>query len=227
MNQGALDLLLIVVFPYVAMFMAVAGMAYRYWFQPRTISSFSSQLLENRQQFWAVVLFHYGVVATLIGHAIGFFLPRQVLRWNAHPMRLYALEVVAIALGTTAFFGIALAIRRRVSTSRLRAVTSLADWVLLGLLFTQLLSGLLIALVLPWGAYWYHASAVPYLRSIFTFRPDAAYVAAMPFLVKVHVTGAWLLVLLIPFTRLAHMLVAPLSYIVRKPQVVRWNVARL
>lgn len=227
MTPGTLDLLLFVVFPYVAMFMAVAGMAYRYWFQPRTISSSSSQLLENRQQFWAVVLFHYGVLATLVGHAIGFLLPRQVLRWNAQPARLYALEIVAIAVGTTAFFGIALAIRRRMSTSRLWAVTSIADWMLLALLFAQLLSGLLIALVLPWGAYWYHASAVPYLRSIFAFRPDAAYVAAMPLLVKLHVTGAWLLVLLIPFTRLAHMLVAPLVYIVRKPQVMRRNVARL
>jgi len=63
------------------------------------------------------------------------------------------------------------------------------------------------------------------LRSIFAFRPDAACVAAMPAIVKVHVTGAWLLVLLIPFTRLAHMLVAPLPYLFRKPQVSRWHVA--
>ena len=226
MNLSALDLLLFVVFPYVALFTAIAGMAYRYWFQPRTISSFSSQLLESRQQFWAVVLFHYGVLATLVGHAIGLFLPRQVLAWNAQPMRLYVLEVVAIALGTTAFLGIALAIRRRVSSARLWAVTSKSDWLLLALLFLQLLSGVAIALLLPWGAYWYHASAVPYLRSIFAFRPDASYVAAMPLIVKLHVTGAWLLVLLIPFTRLAHMLVAPLAYIVRKPQLVRLNVAR-
>jgi NNP family nitrate/nitrite transporter-like MFS transporter len=226
MNLSALDLLLFVVLPYMALFTAVAGMAYRYWKQPRTISSFSSQLLENRQQFWAVVLFHYGVLATLIGHGIGLLWPRQVLAWNAKPIRLYVLEAVAIALGATAFLGIALAIRRRVSTPRLWAVTSKADWLILALLFAQLLSGLTIAFFLPWGAYWYHASAVPYLRSIFTFRPDAAYVAAMPLIVKLHVTGAWLLVLVIPFTRLAHMLVAPLPYLFRKPQVARWNVAR-
>jgi MFS transporter, NNP family, nitrate/nitrite transporter len=226
MNLSAIDLLLFVVLPYVALFTAIAGMIYRYWRQPRSVSSFSSQLLEGRQQFWAVVLFHYGVLATLIGHAIGLLLPRQVLAWNARPMRLYALEAVAIALGTTAFLGIALAIRRRVSTRRLWAVTSKADWLLLALLFAQLLSGLITALFLPWGSYWYHASAVPYLRSIFAFRPDAAYVAAMPLIVKLHVTGAWLVVLAIPFTRLAHMLVAPLPYLFRKPQVVRWNVAR-
>lgn len=225
MNLSATDLILFVVFPYVAIFTAVAGMIYRYRKQPRSISSFSSQLLENRQQFWAVVLFHYGVLATLIGHAIGLLIPREVLAWNAKPMRLYVLEAVAIALGTTAFLGIALAIRRRISTPRLWPVTSVSDWTLLAILFAQLLTGLVIALFLPWGAYWYHASAVPYLRSVFELRPDATYVAAMPLVVKLHVIGAWLMVLAIPFTRLAHMLVAPFPYLFRKPQVARWNVA--
>lgn len=226
MNLSAIDVLLFVVLPYTAIFTAIAGMAYRYWRQPQSVTSRSSQLLENRQQFWAVVLFHYGVLATLIGHGIGLLIPKQVLAWNATPMRLYVLEAVAIALGTTAFLGIALAIRRRISAPRLWPVTSISDWVLLALLFTQLLSGLVIALFLPWGAYWYHSSAVPYLRSVFEFRPDASYVAAMPLVVKLHVTAAWLLVLAIPFTRLAHMLVAPLPYLFRKPQVARWNVAR-
>ena len=226
MNLSAIDLLLFSVLPYVALFTAITGMIYRYTRQPQTIRSSSTQLLENQQHFWAVVLFHYGVLATLAGHLIGLLLPQQVLRWNAQPARLYVLEAVAIAIGTTGFLGIGLAIRRRVTTRRLWCVTSKSDWALLVLLFTQLLSGLGIALFLPWGAYWYHASAVPYLRSVFEFRPDAAYVAAMPLIVKLHVTGAWLLVLAIPFTRLAHMLVAPLPYLLRRPQVVRWNVAR-
>jgi NNP family nitrate/nitrite transporter-like MFS transporter len=226
MNLSALDLLLFVVLPYVALFTAIAGMAYRYWKQPWTVSSFSSQLLEGRKQFWAVVLFHYGVLATLIGHAIGLLIPLQVLAWNAQPLRLYVLEGVALALGATAFLGIVLAITRRASTPLLWAVTSIADWALLTLLFAQLLSGLIIAFFHPWGAYWYQASAVPYLRSVFMFRPDVTYIAAMPMIVKLHVTGAWLLVLAIPFTRLAHMLVAPFAYVFRKPQVVRWRVTR-
>ncbi len=226
MNLNALDLLLFVVLPYVALFTAVTGMAYRYRKQPRTISSFSSQVLEGRQHFWAIVFFHYGVLATLIGHLIGLLWPKQILEWNAHLVRLYVLEALSIALGLTAFLGLALAITRRATTARLWAVTSKADCVLLALIFAQLLTGLTVAFFFPWGAYWYHASAVPYLRSVLAFRPDAAYVAAMPAIVKVHMTGAWLLVLLIPFTRLAHMLVAPLPYLSRKPLVARWHVAR-
>lgn len=226
MNLNALDLLLFVVLPYVALFTAGIGMAYRYWKLPRTVSSFSSQLLEGRRHFWAIVLFHYGMLATLIGHLIGLLWPKQILAWNAQPARLYALEALSIALGLTAFLGITLAITRRATAPRLWPVTSKWDWVLLALLSAQLLTGLTVAFFFPWGAYWYHASAVPYLRSVFAFHPDAAYVAAMPVIVKLHVTGAWLLVLLIPFTRLAHMLVAPLPYFFRKPQVSRWHVAR-
>ncbi len=226
MNLSALDLLLFVVLPYVALFTAVVGMTYRYWKRPRSVSSFSSQLLEGRQHFWAIVLFHYGVLATLAGHAVGLLWPQRILAWNRQPMRLYALEALSIALGMTAFLGIVLAITRRASTPRLWAVTSKADCILLALIFAQLLTGLSVAFFFPWGSYWYHASAVPYLRSVFSLHPDGAYVAAMPAIVKAHVTGAWLLVLLIPFTRLAHVLVAPLPYLFRKPQVSRWHIAR-
>jgi nitrate reductase gamma subunit len=52
----------------------------------------------------------------------------------------------------------------------------------------------------------------------------------MPWLVKLHILNAYLLILLFPFTRLVHVLVVPNPYLWRKPQVVRWawnpNVVR-
>jgi nitrate reductase gamma subunit len=62
----------------------------------------------------------------------------------------------------------------------------------------------------------------PYLWSLFWLRPDPGAVAAMPVGVKLHFAGAFLLVGLTPFTRLVHVLVAPVPYLWRKPQVVRW-----
>jgi len=44
----------------------------------------------------------------------------------------------------------------------------------------------------------------------------------MPFIVKFHVVNGWLIVGFFPFTRLVHALVAPLPYLWRKPQLVRW-----
>ena len=45
----------------------------------------------------------------------------------------------------------------------------------------------------------------------------------MPWVIKLHIVGAFLLVLIIPFSRLVHFLVAPLHYIWRPYQVVIWN----
>lgn len=226
MNVAKLDLLLFVVLPYIAIFTAVAGSIYRLRKHPYTISSLSSQFLENKRHFWALVLFHYGIIAALGGHIAGFLFPRQVLLWNAVPIRLYILEVTSIALGTTALIGLILAITRRGLVARIRAVTTPADWLLMGLLLVQVASGVGIALFLSWGAYWYHASAVPYLRSIMMLDPDASYVAAMPWPIKLHVAGAWTLLLLLPFTRLIHMLATPVFYIFRRPQIVRWAANR-
>ena len=46
---------------------------------------------------------------------------------------------------------------------------------------------------------------------------------ALPWVIKLHVVGAFLIVLLVPFTRLMHLLVAPLHYLARPYQQFIWN----
>ncbi len=46
---------------------------------------------------------------------------------------------------------------------------------------------------------------------------------ALPWVIKVHIVGAFLIVLIVPFTRLVHFFVAPLHYIARPYQQVIWN----
>jgi nitrate reductase gamma subunit len=48
----------------------------------------------------------------------------------------------------------------------------------------------------------------------------------MPWTIKYHVVGAFLIIALIPFTRLVHVLVLPLHYLVRPYQRVIWNWKR-
>jgi Rieske Fe-S protein len=45
-------------------------------------------------------------------------------------------------------------------------------------------------------------------------------------LFKFHLTLAWVIVLLVPFTRLMHLLALPLQYLWRAPLLVVWNNAR-
>ena len=93
---------------------------------------------------------------------------------------------------------------------------------LFALLAVQVVSGLGTAVLYPWGSSWYAATATPYLWSLFRMAPDITAVAVMPWLVKIHFVNAFVLLAYAPFSRLVHVLVAPLPYLWRKPQVVRW-----
>jgi nitrate reductase gamma subunit len=220
-----LDLLLLGLLPYVAMVTFFLVTIQRYRAQKFTYSSLSSQLLENQQHFWAMVPFHYGIIVVLTGHVVAFLLPRQLLLWNSKPLRLYVLEVTALIFGLLALVGLAAIIARRITNSKVRTVTSKADWVLYALLLVQVASGVYVAVFHPWGSSWFAASLTPYLWSLIKLSPELTGVAAMPMAVKLHIVNAFLVIGFFPFTRLVHILVIPNPYLWRKPQVVRWHGA--
>jgi nitrate reductase gamma subunit len=217
------DILLFGVLPYAAMLLFLVVTIQRYRAAAYSYSSLSSQFLENRDHFWGMVPFHYGILFVLLGHVVAFLIPRSILWWNAVPARLYVLEASALAAGFLTLLGLLGLIRRRIETPRLRPVTTPLDWILLGLLLAQVASGILVAVLHGWGSSWFAASLSPYLWSLVQLNPDIAYVVPMPLLVKLHLTGNWVLIALFPFTRLVHVLVVPNMYLWRRTQVVRWN----
>ncbi|MBC8368179.1 respiratory nitrate reductase subunit gamma [bacterium] len=217
-----LDQFLLGALPYIALVLFFLVTIIRYRSSPFTYSSLSSQFLENKKHFWGLVPFHYGLITVLLGHLIGFLVPRSVLAWNAVPLRLYILEVSALIFGFLALIGFLISMWRRLTGSKIRAVTTPMDWVLNILILFQLGSGVDIAIVYGWGSSWYASVATPYLWSIWKLNPEIALVAAMPVMVKLHIVSAFLIIAVFPFTRLVHALVAPLHYLVRRRQVVRW-----
>lgn len=225
-NWHYLDQLLFAVLPYVAFFVFFFVTIQRYRSRSFTYSSLSSQFLENKQHFWGLVPFHYGVIAVLGGHVIAFLIPGQVLLWNSRPLRLYILEISGLIFGLLTLVGLISAIVRRLEVSKVRQVTSWADWVVYVMLLLQVVSGISVAVFYPWGSSWFATSATPYLRSILMLNPEIGYITAMPLLVKFHIVNAYLTIGFFPFTRLVHILVVPNPYLWRKPQVVRWYRAQ-
>lgn len=221
------NVLLFVVLPYAAFILRQIVEIQRYRGKPYSFSSLSSQFLENRQHFWGTVPFHYGILLVLFGHLAAFLVPRSILLWNSVPLRLYLLELTGLALGLMALVGIVGIIVRRFFNPRLMKVTSVMDRVVFGMLFLQVLTGVATAVFHRWGSSWFAASASPYLWSLVTLKPNVALVATLPWIVKLHIVNTWLIIGVIPYSRLVHFLVAPLHYLWRKPQVVRWNVPRV
>lgn len=217
-----LDQLLFGALPYAALLLFLVGTIYRYRAQTFSYSSLSSQFLENRQHFWALVPFHYGILVVLAGHVAAFLLPRQLRAWNGAPVRLYVLEVAALAFGLLTLVGLLAIVVRRLREPKVRVVTSRADWVLYALLLLSVGTGIWTAIFHRWGASWFPTTMTPYLWSIAKLSPDVALAAAMPWAMKLHLVNAWLVIGFFPFTRLVHVLVVPNMYLWRKRQVVRW-----
>ena len=222
MSQNALDQFLFIALPYVCLFTFFLMTIYRYRMQSFSYSSLSSQFIENKHHFWAVVPFHYGILIVTAGHLIAFLIPRSILVWNSHPLRLYVLEVSALICGLLTLIGLIGVVVRRFSNTKIRKVTTTNDWILFVMLLVQAASGIGIAIFYPWGSSWFATNMSPYLWSIFKLNPDVTYVSAMPHLVKLHIVLAFLTIGFFPFTRLVHLLVVPNPYLWRKPQVVRW-----
>lgn len=208
--------------PYVAFVLFFLVSITRYRHRPFTVSSLSSQFLENRQHFWGLVSFHYGLLTVLLGHLVAFLIPGSILAWNRVPLRLYLLEISALAFGILALLGLLISAWRRLRGSRLRVVSTPSDWIMIGLVLIQMAVGIWIAIFHGWGYAWFATTASPYLWSIFALHPQIDLVAAMPFMVKLHIVTAFLIVGFFPFTRLMHALVMPLMYLNRRTQVVRW-----
>lgn len=217
-----LDPILFGVLPYAVFSSFFLGTLHRYRAEAFTYSSLSTQFLENRSHFWGSVPLHFGLIVVLTGHVIGFLIPRQVLLWNRHPLRLYVLEITGLIFGLLAVVGLVAAVARRVAEPKVREVTSMVDWILYGLLLVQVVSGVYVAVFHPWGSSWFAASAAPYLWSLVKFNPDVSYITALPYVVKLHIIVFYLMIGLFPFTRLVHILVIPNPYLWRRPQVVRW-----
>ncbi len=217
------DLFVFGVFPYLAVALAVGGVVYRHRALRDTVTARSSQLLESRGLYWGSVPWHYAILAVLLAHLGATLFPGAWGRLLGAPARLLALEVTGLALGALAVLGIALLAARRL---RLRSSTGAMDWVVLALLLLQAATGLYVAFALRWGGAWYVQTAAPWLASLAALSPQVERMAVLPAAVKLHAANAFLLVALLPLSKLVHLTSLPVGYLWRPPQVVRWRRAR-
>lgn len=220
--MDTLNNFLFIALPYIAIVVFLIGTIYNYRVTKFKISSLSSEFLEGRHLFWGSVPFHYGLLFLFFGHLIAFLIPDAVIAWNSEPLRLVILEVTAFIFGLSMLIGLANLLIRRWTNTRIRVVTTKMDIIVELLIIAQVIVGVWIAYRFRWGSSWFASSLTPYLWSIFKLNPKIDAVAAMPFWVKLHVIGSYLIVLLVPFSRLMHALVAPIDYLWRPYQQVIW-----
>lgn len=218
-----INTVLFIVFPYLAVFVAVFGSLARYFIDRFTYSSLSSELVEHRMLFWGVVPWHYGVIPILLIHLAGFTIPKIMSIIHSVSTRLYAAELIGKFLAFLCLIGIIILLIRRITHSRLRALTTPMDWVVLVLLFNQIFLGLWVSLFYRWGAVWFLETVSVWVNSLATFHPQTMNIDTLPLVPKLHFLNATLLFFIFPFTRLVHLVTYPITYLWRRYQVVIWQ----
>ncbi|MCR9135246.1 MAG: respiratory nitrate reductase subunit gamma [Alphaproteobacteria bacterium] len=224
--SGYLNTLLFGIYPYIALVVLILGTILRYEREPYTWRSGSSQLLRRKQLYWGSILFHVGVLVIFFGHLIGLLTPIQI--FDVLGISHTAKQVLAIVLGgvagVMAIVGATLLVHRRLFDARVRAASSSSDTLIIILLWLQLLLGLAtIPISLQHLDGHEMVKFMSWAQGIFTFNFAASsYVADASLIFKAHLLLGLTILLLFPFTRLVHMLSAPLQYLWRPGyQVVR------
>jgi nitrate reductase gamma subunit len=211
------------VFPYLAFSLALVGSLYRYFGDRFSFSSLSSQFLESGALFYGSIPWHYGIGLILLAHLLGGLFPAASAFLLRGPARLFAGELIGMSLGLLALLGMVVLIIRRFSNSRVLTVTTTMDWVLITALTFQAATGVSTALFYRWGSLWYLDTAVPWFWSLAGLNPRFDTLIPLPWVVQLHIFNAFLIVALLPFTRLVHIVAVPLSYLWRPYQVVIWS----
>ncbi|HOA50550.1 MAG TPA: respiratory nitrate reductase subunit gamma, partial [Novosphingobium sp.] len=198
----------------------------RYDREPYSWRAGSSQLLRRKQLIVGSVLFHLGVLMIFAGHVVGLLTPIAV--FDALGVSHGAKQLLAIVAGGFAgvlgITGATLLIHRRFFDPRVRAASNFSDNLVILLLWAQLALGLA---TIPFSLQHLDGHEMVkfmnWAQGVFTFRAGAAdQIADVAPVFKLHLFMGLTILLLFPFTRLVHMLSAPVRYIWRPGyQVVR------
>ncbi|MBX3479644.1 MAG: respiratory nitrate reductase subunit gamma [Caulobacter sp.] len=214
------------VYPYICLSVLALGSILRFDREQYTWRTGSSQLLRRRQLVLGSILFHLGVLTIFAGHFVGLLTPIWV--FDALGVPHGAKQILAmVAGGVAGLFCLAgglLLLHRRLFDPRIRKTSSFGDSAILIVLILQLCLGLA---TIPISAHHLDGHEMlkfmTWAQGVFTFRPGIADVVAdVHPIFKAHLVLGMTILLVFPFTRLVHMLSAPIWYLNRRG----WQLVR-
>ena len=167
--------------------------------------------------------FHFGILFVFLGHVLGLVIPQSwtstigITEDTYHVMA----TVLGSAAGLAALVGLLGLLYRRFMTKSVRLTTTTMDIVTYVLLTLTVTLGCWATVhqQMIVGGYNYRDTIGPWFRSIALFQPRPELMATVPLDYKLHVMAGMVLFSVWPFTRLVHVVSAPVSYPTR-PYVI-------
>lgn len=219
------NLLLFGVYPYIALAICLIGSWARFDWSQYTWRAGSSQILDGKGMRMASNLFHVGIIFVLAGHFVGLLTPHALYHHVISTEHKQLLAMVSGGVfGVLCLIGLIMLIKRRLNNPRIRATSSTSDIMILFVLLAQLILGLLTIVA---STQHLDGSVMVMLgdwaQSVVTLQPLKAAQAIAPvgIIYKLHVFLGVTLFVLFPFTRLVHIVSAPIWYLGRRYQIVR------
>ena len=229
-NLNWLQIFLFGVYPYIALAIAIVGTWVRFDLSQYSWKSSSSQMLRKKNMRLASNLFHVGIIIVLLGHLFGLLTPHVLYdRFISAGHKQIAAVVVGGIAGVFCWIGLVMLMWRRFTDDRVSNTSKFSDKMILVLLFIQLTLGLgsiftsaqhLDGLTMLNYAGW--AQDITLLRPI----QAAARIEQADLIYQLHMALGITLIMIFPFTRLIHIISAPVWYFGRRYQIVRQKQAQ-
>lgn len=224
-NLNWLQIFLFGVYPYVALTIAIIGTWVRFDLSQYSWKTGSTQMLRSKNMRLASNLFHVGIIVVLLGHLFGMLTPHFLYdRFiSAGHKQILAVVVGGIA-GVFCWFGLVMLMWRRFTDDRISNTSSFSDKLVLGLLFIQLNLGLLSIFTSVKHLDGYTMmNLAGWAQDITILRPlqAAARIEQTDLIYQLHMALGITLIAIFPFTRLIHIISAPIWYFGRRYQIVR------
>lgn len=224
-NLSWLQIFLFGIYPYIALVVAILGTWARFDLSQYSWKAHSSQMLRKKNMRLASNLFHVGIIVVLLGHLFGMLTPHFIYETfiSAAQKQILAVVVGGIA-GVVCWVGMVMLMWRRFTDDRISNTSSFSDKLVLVLLFIQLnlglisiftsmkhLDGLTMMNLAGWA------------QDITILRPwqAAARIEQASLIYQLHMALGITLIMIFPFTRLIHIISAPVWYLGRRYQIVR------
>ncbi len=219
-----MDVLLWGVLPYLTLLVLVGGLFWRYRYDQFGWTTRSTQLYESRLLRIASPLFHYALFGVLAGHLMGLLIPKA---WTDYVISQDTYHAVALYIGGIAgiatLVGIGMLIYRRRTTGPVFMATTWNDKIMYVFLVMVIILGLWATITgdhTPTGEHHNYRETVSiWFRSLMVFQPNVEAMAESTLQFKVHILFAFVLFMMLPFTRLVHAFTVPLHYLFR-PYIV-------
>ena len=224
-NLNWLQIFLFGVYPYVALTIAIIGTWVRFDLSQYSWKTGSTQMLRSKNMRLASNLFHVGIIVVLLGHLFGMLTPHFLYdRFiSAGHKQILAVVVGGIA-GVFCWFGLDMLMWRRFTDDRISHTSSFSDKLVLVLLFIQLNLGLLSIFTSVKHLDGYTMmNLAGWAQDITILRPwqAAARIEQTDLIYQLHMALGITLIAIFPFTRLIHIISAPIWYFGRRYQIVR------